>query len=318
VTCSVGAPAAGQQPADLFASEPRQLLDSGAGEGPAWHPQLGLLFSGGGHIQRYSLDGSSSIYRRDAGSNGLVFDRSGRLLVCESVGRRIARLDADGKRTVLAERYDGHRFNQPNDITLDSHGRIYFTDPRYGSRDGIEMVDDQGRQVEGVYRIDPDGRITRIIAHEVDRPNGIAISADDRFLYVADNNNNQQGAARKLWRFDLRADGSIDPESRKLLMDFKQGRGPDGMALDQQGRLYVAGGRNHARLPFETADEFPGGIYVLSPQGERLATVPIPHDEVTNCAFGGDDLRTLYITAGGTLWSIRTTTAGRPVWPPGN
>ncbi|MFQ5733903.1 MAG: SMP-30/gluconolactonase/LRE family protein, partial [Planctomycetaceae bacterium] len=174
--------------------------------------------------------------------------------------------------------------------------------------------DKTGRRVEGVYRIDPDGRVTRIIAHEADRPNGLLVSPDDRFLYVADNNNNTRGGARKLWRFTLKSDGGVDRKSKKLIYDWGVGRGPDGMAIDAKGRLYVAGGRNKAAPPYETA-KHKGGVYVFSPEGKLLTFVPIPRDEVTNCAFGGTDLKTLYVTAGGTLWSIRTAVAGRPVWP---
>ncbi|HKB41604.1 MAG TPA: SMP-30/gluconolactonase/LRE family protein, partial [Gemmataceae bacterium] len=172
-----------------------------------------------------------------------------------------------------------------------------------------------GRTVEGVYRIDPDGKVSRVIGREVERANGVLVSADDRFLYVADNNNNTLGGARKLWRFDLHRDGTVDLRSRKLLYDWGTGRGPDGLKQDRKGRLYVAGGLNKPNPPFEPAKDRKGGIYVLSPDGKLLDFLPVPTDEVTNCAFGGEDLRTLYITGGGTLYSIRTMTPGRVVWP---
>ena len=175
---------------NVFEGEPQLLSETGAGEGPAWHPALGLLTSGEGHINLRDRAGSVSVYVRDAGSNGLLVDREGRIVVCEPVRRRVSRRALDGTTTVLAETFGGRRFNQPNDLALDSRDRLYFTDPQYGSRDGMELLDDAGRAVEGVYRIDPSGQVTRIIAHEVDRPNGIAITADDRFLFVADNNNN--------------------------------------------------------------------------------------------------------------------------------
>jgi gluconolactonase len=97
--------------------------------------------------------------------------------------------------TVLAEHYEGKRFNQPNDLTIDSRDRIYFSDPRYGDRSNMELVDSQGRKIEGVYRIDPDGRVTRIIAREVDRPNGLVVTPDDRYMFVADNNSETTGHA---------------------------------------------------------------------------------------------------------------------------
>ena len=296
-------------------AKPVMLQETGAGEGPAWHPELGLLTSGEGNINRRDRDGKRSIYREQAGSNGLMFDREGRLIICEPVLRRVTRLDKNGVLTVLADRFEGKRFNQPNDVTLDSRGRIYFSDPRYGDRSGMELLDKQGRTVEGVYRIDLDGRVTRIIEHEADRPNGLVVTHDDKFLFVADNNNDTAGGARKLWRFDLKADGSVDHASRKLIHDWGTTRGPDGMKLDALGRLFVAGGLNKPNPPFETADKPTAGVYVFSPEGQLLELIPIPRDETTNCAFGDDDLKTLFVTSGGTLWSIRLTTTGRPVFP---
>lgn len=297
-------------------AKPTLLQEKGAGEGPAWHPELGLLTSGGdGHIYRRGRDGKLSIYRENAGSNGLLFDRQGRLVICEPVRRRVSRIEVDGQVTVLAERYEGKRFNQPNDLTIDSHGRLYFSDPRYGDRASMEIADAAGRKIEGVYRIDLDGKVTRIITHEVDRPNGLVVTHDDQFLFVADNNNNDKGGARKLWRFALRADGTVDFASQKLIYDWQQTRGPDGMKLDAQGRLYVAGGLNKQNPPYETQDKPTAGVYVFSPAGELLDFIPIPRDETTNCAFGGDDLKTLFVTAGGSLWSIPMLTPGKPAWP---
>src|SRR5262245_8253414 len=294
-----------------------EAANGSGGEGPAWHPELGLLSSGNGHINRLDRAGTSRVHREGAGTNGLLFDRQGRLLACESERRRVTRTEPDGTVTVLTDRYQGKRYNTPNDLTVDSRGRVYFSDPRYGRREGMEITDEQGRTVEGVYRIDPDGTVARILGRELERPNGVLVSADDRWLYVADNNNNAVGGARKLWRFGLRADGSVDLESRKLLYDWGTGRGPDGLKQDRQGRLYVAAGLNKPNPPFEPAEDKKGGIYVLSLEGKLLAFQPVPRDEVTNCAFGGDDFKTLYITGGGTLYSIRTTTPGRVVWPPG-
>jgi gluconolactonase len=295
--------------------KPKLLAESGAGEGPAWHPELGLLTSGDGNVMRRSLDGEMSVYRRDAGTNGLLFDRQGRLIMCEPAKRSVSRLELNGKPTVLAEQYDGKRFTQPNDVTLDSQGRLYFSDPCYGDRSGIEMVDDQGRQVEGVYRIDADGKVTRIITHEVDRPNGLIVTPDDRYLFVADNNNDRVGGARKLWRFELRKDGMVDFGTQKLIHDWGKTRGPDGIKLDSQGRLFVAAGLNRPNPPAETQDQPTAGIYVFSPEGKLLEFIPIPRDECTNCAFGGQDLKTLFVTAGGTLWSIQVKHPGRVVWP---
>jgi gluconolactonase len=294
----------------VFESAPQLLQESGAGEGPVWHPQRGLFTSGGGDIHLRDLDGNQSVFRQAAGSNGLLLDRQRRLVICEPVLRRVTRLEADGSLKVLAERYNGQRFNQPNDLTLDSANRLYFTDPCYGDRSSMEMRDADGRTVEGVYRIDPDGRVERILGRELDRPNGITVTPDDRLLYVADNNNSQ-GGARRLWRFHLQPNGRVDLATQTLIHDWKTTRGPDGMKLDVEGRLYVAAGLNAPNLPHESAEEPTAGIYVFSPAGELLEFVRIPRDETTNCAFGGTDGKTLYVTAGGSLWSIRTKVAGR-------
>ncbi|WZO97413.1 SMP-30/gluconolactonase/LRE family protein [Isosphaeraceae bacterium EP7] len=295
-------------------ARPELLQEHGAGEGPAWHPKLGLLTSGNGDIVRRDLDGKVSVFRKGAGSNGLMFDRQGRLVICEAANRRVTRIEVDGRLTILAERYDGHRFNQPNDLALDSHDRIYFTDPCYGDRTGMEMVDADGRKVEGVYRIDPDGRVSRIIAHEVDRPNGLVVTPNDRTLFVADNNNDRVGGARKLWRFVLGPEGTIDPDSRTLVYDWGATRGPDGIKLDAAGRLFVAAGSNRQNPPYETQEKPTAGIYVFSPTEKLLQMIPIPRDECTNCGFGGDDFKTLFVTAGGTLWSVKLNEPGRTVW----
>lgn len=287
-------------------AKPELLGSFGAGEGPAWSPAGELFFSGGGNISRRDAAGAVHIFRRAPnGGNGLLFDPDGRLVVCEPGNRRVTRTEKDGSITVLADRYDGKRFNQPNDLTIDSKGRIYFSDPRYGKRDGMEM------DVEGVYRIDAPGKVARVLGREVERANGVLVSPGDEFLYVADNNNNNIGGARKLWRFRLQADGSADPASKKLIFDWKDGRGPDGVKMDRKGRLFAAAGRNKPTPPYESAGEFKGGVYVLSPEGKLLDFLPVPVDEVTNCAFGGADRKTLFITAGGTLWHIRVDTPGR-------
>lgn len=287
-----------------------------AGEGPAWDPELGILTSGHAGIHRLSLDGRSTVYREKAGTNGLLFDREGRLVCCEPVQRRVTRLDRDGKLTVLTDAFGGKKYNQPNDLTIDSKNRIYFSDPRYGSREDMQQKDSTGKTIEGVYRIDMDGKVSRVIGREVERANGVLVSADDKFLFVADNNNDALGGARKLWRFDLKSGGSVDLKSQKLLYDWGKGRGPDGLKQDTLGRLYVAGGLNKPNPPAEPAADVKGGVYVIDPQtGKLLDFVAVPTDEVTNCAFGGKDGKTLYITGGGTLYSIRTATPGRVIWP---
>jgi gluconolactonase len=293
-------------------------------EGPAWHPDGNVYFSdiANNRIMRRDANGEMHVFRTPSGrTNGIQFDHQGRMLCCEGGGldskRRITRTELNGTITVLADGFEGGKFNSPNDLAIDSKGRIYFTDPRYGDRSDMQQRDADGRAIEGVYRIDDVGKVERIIEHEVDRPNGILVSPDDRTLYVADNVNDGPhglGGNRKLWRFDLGADGSIEPASRKLLFDWGSDRGPDGMAMDIEGRLYAAAGFNFPHPPVETANKHKAGIYVVAPEGGLLQFIPVPADMITNCTFGDPDRKTLYITAGHTLWSIRTSTPGVTVW----
>jgi gluconolactonase len=294
----------------VFTGPAKLVLDRGAGEGPAWNPSGFLVFSGDGGINRLTASGTVERYMGGAATNGLLFDAKGCLLRCESGNGRVTRVENDGNISVLTNGFNGVSYNQPNDITVDSKGRIFFSDPKYGPRDDLKQFDEFGEPVEGVYRIDPDGKVTRVITHEADRPNGVLVTKDDRYLLVADNNNNSHGAGRKLIRFELR-DGEVQLDSAKLLFDWGTGRGPDGMAEDVTGRIYVAGGLNKPNPPYESVDGHNrAGIYVFDVEGNLLDFVAIPHDEVTNCAFGGPDRKTLYVTAGGTLWSIPTTVAG--------
>ncbi|MBK8090996.1 MAG: SMP-30/gluconolactonase/LRE family protein [Verrucomicrobiaceae bacterium] len=327
----------------------------GATEGPAWKDGS-LYFTDGQHINRMGPDGKTSVFRHNA-SNGLLFDREGRLVACETKTRRVTRTEKDGSITVLADRYRKGRFNSPNDLCMDSKGRIYFTDPRYGSRAGMEIkhenigifthplavtlqcVDScpvpigvgargdtkvkvqpnrpgsidslssdsiRNTFVEGVYRIDGKGKASLILTGGrfcyLERPNGILISPDDRFLYIADNNNNNHGGSRKLVRYELDANGDVKPGTRKVLFDWKDGRGPDGMKMDAEGRIYVVAGTNKT-TPHETT-RFKAGCYILSPSGRLIDFIPTGPDEACNCAFGGKDGKTLFITSGSHLWSV--------------
>ncbi len=296
----------------------REIAQVAFTEGPVWHKDGSVLFTdvANNRIMRRAPDGSLETFRSPSGrANGLVFDLQGRLVACEGGNRRVTRTELDGSLTVLVDQYGGHRLNSPNDVTVDSAGYLFFTDPRYGDRTGMELIDEDGRAVEGVYCIQPDGTVKRLISHIVTRPNGIALSPDERFLFVADNANDAAAKSRKLWRFELTEDRDLVPHSETVLFDWGDDRGPDGMAIDKQGRLYVTAGLNYAAPPHETAGQYKAAVYVISSSdGKLLRTIDVPIDMVTNCAFGGDDYRTLFVTAGHKLWQLRVDEPGHVVW----
>jgi gluconolactonase len=286
-------------------------------EGPAADADGHVYFSDirNSRILRLSPDGTLDVFRADSGrANGNVFDLEGRLVTCEGAEfgpngrRRVTRSDlGTGEVTVLTDRYEGKRYNSPNDATVDSKGRIYFTDPRYGDRSDMEM------ELEAVYRIDPDGSVTRLIAQPaIGRPNGIAITPDDGTLYVIDSDPVPSGN-RKIWSFSVERDGRL--ANPRVVFDFAPGRGGDGMELDRDGNLYVCAGIITPRGPHET-DKYLPGVYVITPSGKLLGRIPIPEDVITNCCFGGPDWQTLYVTAGKTLYSIRVTIPGYHAYPP--
>lgn len=254
--------------------------------------------------------GRFTVFREPSGrTNGLLFDQQGRLLACEGNefgpndgNRRITRTDmATGVIEVLTDRYQGKRYNAPNDIAATSSGLIFFTDPCYGDRATMEL------DHESVYRIDLNGQVTPILSQpQIDRPNGIALSPDERTMYVVDSCP-VIGRNRKIWAFDLSSEGTLS--NQRLIVDFAPGRGGDGMCVDSQGHLYIAAGIHRPRGPHETAD-VPPGVYIFSPSGECQGRIPIPEDVLTNCTFGGPDLKTLYVTAGKTLFQVRTAIPG--------
>jgi len=225
-------------------------------------------------------------------SNGLIFDGNWRLVACEADPPRVTRTDmTTGQVEVLADAWEGKSFVAPNDVTIDGSGRIYFTDLPGGA----------------VYRIDTGGKLTRILgAPDIQRPNGIVISPDDRTLYLVEANQSE-GGARMIRAFDVAQDGSVS--HMRVHYNFYPGRSADGMTIDTEGNLYAAAGLHRPRGTSETLDT-KTGIHVISPQGRLLQHIPIPEDTITNCAFGGPDMKTLYVTAGKTLFRIRTEVAG--------
>lgn len=285
-------------------------------EGPAVDGDGTLYFSDieNNRILLLRPDGTRAVFREPSHrTNGNTFDQKRRLYHCEGAefgpggGRRVTRTDlATGRYEVLTEQYEGARYNSPNDICVDGLGRVYFTDPRYGDRSDMEMA------IEGVYRIDTDGRVTRILAQPaIERPNGIAVTQDSQTLYLVDSCPTV-GGNRKIWSFDLDADGN--PSNQRVVIDFAPGRGGDGMRLDMAGNLYIAAGIMLPRGPHETAG-VPPGIYVVSPAGELKGRIPIHEDVLTNLAFGGADGRQLYITAGKTIYTTRVAVPGQVAFP---
>ncbi len=244
-------------------------------------------------ILKFTPGGGLTTFRENSnGANGLVFDAQWRLIAAEGDARRITRTDLKtGGIEVLAQDSPETPITRPNDVTLDGKGRIYFTD--YGG--------------DRVYRIDPDGGVHQILGpDDVDVPNGIVISPDDRTLYHVEANQ-KEGGSRCIKAYDLAADGTVS--NARVFHNFYPGRSADGLAIDSAGNLYAAAGLNRPRGTSETLDT-PAGVHVFSPEGERIAFYPIWEDTVTNLAFGGEDLRTLYVTAGKTLFEIRVETPG--------
>ena len=281
-------------------------------EGPTVHEDGTVFFTDlrgeNGRILRMRPDGAVDTFREPSfRANGLVFDSDWRLLACESgnggdVLPRVTRTNLETNEIeVLADEYEGKQFHAPNDLTFDGKGRIYFTD-----RPGPNPTPEQSG-LHGVYRIDPDGTIARILVEpEIERPNGIVISPEDDTLYLIETAQ-QAGGARMIRAYDLAEDGTV--ANMRVFHDFYPGRSGDGMTIDSEGNLYVAAGLNRLRGTSETLDTV-AGVHVFSPDGVLLEHIPIPEDTITNAAFGGDDLRTLYVTAGKTLFEIRTDVTG--------
>ena len=282
-------------------------------EGPAAAADGTVYFSdiANNRIMKFdSVAGTTSVFREPSGrANGLLFDPQGRLLACEGNefgdndgNRRITRTDLmTGEVEVLTDNFEGKKYNAPNDIAACSNGQIFFTDPCYGDRTTMELNHDS------VFRIDADGSVSKVITQpEIQRPNGIALSPDERTLYLVDSCP-IVGGNRKIWKFDLSSEGEVS--NQQVVIDFAPGRGGDGMAIAQNGDLYIAAGIARPRGPHE-ATTVPAGIWIVTSDGDVKGRIPVPEDVLTNVTFGGGDLQTLYIAAGKTLFSIRINTPG--------
>jgi gluconolactonase len=305
-------------------------LNSGLTEGPAVAPDGKVYFTDlpfgtdNGRILCFDPHTKkTTVFTDNAGkSNGLAFDASGNLLSCDGADggtRSVRRWNLKtGQSETRADKFDGKRFNSPNDLCVDGKGRVYFTDPRYGGTEPKEQPS------EAVYRIELDGTVT-LVTREVEKPNGVCLSPDQRTLYVCDHNSGANRlklsdpepvrGAMKIYAFPLDADGRISGP-RKTLIDFGKENGSDGMRVDSDGNLYIAS-RSLARP----------GILVVDPKGKEVAFIATgPTDQKglldewrgipSNVAFGiGDDSNLLYVTIDKSLYRIRLKSHGVPLPP---
>ena len=275
-------------------------------EGPVWNREGGyLLFSeipsnsvykwkeGEGvslFLRPSGYTGKEPFQGREPGSNGLTFDPSGKLVLCEHGDRRITRLESDGSKTVLVDRYEGKRINSPNDVVFKSNGDLYFTDPPFGLAKSFE---DPQKELpfQGVYRLSTDGKLT-LLTREIKAPNGIAFSPDEKILYISN-----ADSKNAVWMaFDVKEDGTIS--NGRVLFDAtewaktKKGA-PDGMKVDKEGNIFGAG---------------PGGIYVIAPDGTHLGSFEF--DVPTSNVNWGNDGSVLYIAANTAVYRVNLNTKG--------
>jgi gluconolactonase len=263
-------------------------------EGPAWSKAGGyLLFSDvlSNSVYKWQAGSGVSLFLKPSGytgstpfegplpgSNGLAFDPAGRLVLAQHGDRRITRLEPDGRRTVLADRYDGKRLNSPNDLVFDAQGNLYFTDPPYGLPGGFN---DENKELNfsGVYRLSPDGTLT-LLTQEIGGPNGIGLSPSGKTLYVADSENADWLA------YDVQNNGTL---TNKRV--FYNAENPDGLKVDRLGNIFAAGQE---------------GLRVFAPNLSLLGTIPLG---MSNVGFGNDG-SVLYITSDNGLFRIQTLTKG--------
>jgi gluconolactonase len=253
-------------------------------EGPCWFAGPGVLrFTDipNSRIHEVDAQGNVTVWREGSGeANGLGIAPDGRLVACEHANRRVTRSAASDMVEVVAETYQGDRFNSPNDVIIRSDGTTYFTDPTYGLGGGQQEI-----PYQGVFRVAPDGTVS-LVSDVFVQPNGIALSADEQTLYVTDSD------ADELHTFPVSPDGSTGP-GQKLL---DTSNSPDGMAVDDAGNLYLS---------------TQAGIDVLRPDGAPWGTITVP-EQPANCTFGDADRRTLYITARTSLYRVQLNIPGRP------
>ena len=262
-------------------------------EGPVWNAADGYLLWSDipeNRIRRWSPNEGVTFFRDPSGkSNGLTYDRQGRLIACEHGNRRVSRTESDGSIVTSASHYEGKRLNSPNDVVVKSDGSIYFTDPPYGLMEGLGGDDlQQYLDFCGVYRLSPDGSTLTLLVDDFSRPNGLAFSPDESLLYIDDT---ERGHIRV---FHVTADGTLE---RGTVFAELKGDGPgapDGMKVDVEGNVYCTG---------------PGGIFVLDPAGKLLGRIRMP-EQTTNVAWGDSDWKSLVITASSSVYRLRLNVPG--------
>jgi gluconolactonase len=262
-------------------------------EGPVWLPGDRLLFSDvpGNVVHQWSAEGNqvTEFLRPSENSNGLIAGPNNSLILCQHSGRRVAMRSPSGVLTTVTDRFEGRKLNSPNDAVYHSDGSLYFTDPPYGLE---KQDDDPGKELafNGVYRL-AQGKL-QVLTKDLSRPNGIALSPDEKVLYVANSD-----ATRKLWmRYAVMPDGTL--AAGRVFADVTAEKAdglPDGLKVDEKGNVWATG---------------PGGVWVFSPEGKHLGTLK-PAEVPANVAFGGPDGKTLFMTARTGLYRIQTTVAGK-------
>ena len=262
-------------------------------DGPVWHPDGHLLFSdiSNNIIYKWTPDVKVEKFRSPSGhSNGLAFDKQGRLIACEHGNRRISRTELDGTVVTLFDEYDGKRLNSPNDLAIKSDGSIYFTDPPYGLTATYGIPGKQELGFQGVYRILPDRNSLELLIKDLYRPNGLTFSPDEKVLYVA---NTQDSPG--VYAFDVQPDGTL--ANRRVFVNLYGW--PDGIKTDIKGNLYVTTNSS--------------ALQIFDRTGKQLGKFFIP-ERATNCAFGGRDNKTLFITARTSLYKVRVKIPGVKLW----
>jgi gluconolactonase len=283
-------------PVWVHAGKPGYLIfsDIPANEIKKWDPQGGKVstyleksgFTGADPGDAgYQLNNGHAVVTL-YGSNGITLDKQGRVTYCTHGDRDVVRVEKDGKRTVLADRFEGKRLNSPNDLVYKSDGSLYFTDPPFGLR---KLADDPKKELPfaGVYLL-AKGKLS-VVNKDFGAPNGLAFSPDEKYLYVDDS------FTKTYWRFDVQPDGTLT--NKTLLVDASSSKDagvPDGMKIDKQGNIYAAG---------------PGGVWVISPDGKHLGTIR-PPENPANLAWGDADAKTLYFTAVTGLYKLRVNIPG--------